>query len=432
MADLLPARSKRLHKLYRRLSRSRFFTLSLLLHAALIFLVGGTVLFNKYVEPPDFTGEAGGGFVSAEQAAQRPAPAQPQLQQPMFTVTAPSNATAPTIAAITTAAAAQSAFSLPTIANPVVSAAAKTFSQAAAAVAPAATFSGGMSREIATGIATFTGGWSKGSTGLGTSIRSREFEFTAYLAKYSGGDWDSTVRQKGGKITAGSLPNLLFVIGKLTRDKINAHPDPVALDLSSEEMFAKKPPFIFFTGHRDFKLTDKEVANLQKYIRLGGCIWGDSSLPGERSRFDIAFRREMRRVVPDVDKKFEPLPPGHDLYNVAKIYYPEVHEPPAGINYYREPVYALKIFGEIAVLYTANDYGDMWQIGLTEKLEIDHRRNERKEYVALNPTLWNLRNTYIRNLEAPALAATYKFGTNVVIHLLTRWEDKVRNVPAGL
>ena len=45
------------------------------------------------------------------------------------------------------------------------------------------------------------------------------------------------------------------------------------LDLSSDEIFQKKPPFIWFTGHRDFKLTEKEVANLGEYLRRGGCIW---------------------------------------------------------------------------------------------------------------------------------------------------------------
>ena len=40
---------------------------------------------------------------------------------------------------------------------------------------------------------------------------------------------------------------------------------------------------------------------------------------------------------------------------------------------------------------------------------------------------------YIHNVDprAPikALLDTYKFGTNMVIHLLTRWEDKLRSAP---
>ena len=42
-------------------------------------------------------------------------------------------------------------------------------------------------------------------------------------------------------------------------------------------------------------------------------------------------------------------------------------EVPAGLNFYKEPVFAMKIYGEIAILYTANDYGEMWQVGLDQQ-----------------------------------------------------------------
>jgi hypothetical protein len=201
-----------------------------------------------------------------------------------------------------------------------------------------------------------------------------------------------------------------------------------AIRLDSDEIFKVKPPFIFMTGTRDFKLTDKEVENLQKYVRMGGCIWGDSSVPGLRSRFDIAFRREMKRVIPDVDKDFEPLPPNHPIFTQG--YFAEVKEVPPGLNFYKDPVQALKIYGEIAILYTSNDYGDMWQIGLNEQGQIDTRRNVQGQYVAINDVIFSNRTVYIRNITPEALATTFRFGTNVVIHLLTRWEDKVRTAPS--
>ena len=40
---------------------SRFLTISALIHLLIIVLFGGTVLFNKYVEPPDFQSTGGGG-----------------------------------------------------------------------------------------------------------------------------------------------------------------------------------------------------------------------------------------------------------------------------------------------------------------------------------------------------------------------------------
>jgi hypothetical protein len=428
MPSAFDTHSKAFREFQKRLFKSRFFTVSVLIHAVIVIVLSGTVLFNRYVEPPDFTGGEGGGFVSSEQTAAPPQELTPP-PQPTFTVTAPTN-TAP-INAITTTSLNQTVFIPPTLATPTIDVTAKSL----AAPTPSAAFSGGMSKEVARGIAGFTGGWARGgSGGPGSSLRSRQFEFTAYFAKYSGGNWDSTIwyakDEAGKKVMRGSLPNLLWLITKLSKDKIKAELQPVPLDLSSEEIFSKKPPFIFFTGHRDFTLTPKEVDNLQKYIRLGGCVWGDSSVPGRRSRFDIAFRREMRRVVPDVDKDFEPLPANHDIF--ARGYYPEIKQVPTGINFYAEPVYALKIYGEIAVLYTANDYGDMWQFGLNEKGEFDKTRDDDRNYVAFNEDLDKVRGVYIRNIEPETVMATYKFGVNMVVHLLTRWEDKVRGVPTGL
>jgi hypothetical protein len=34
-------------------------------------------------------------------------------------------------------------------------------------------------------------------------------------------------------------------------------------------------------------------------------------------------------------------------------------------------------------------------------------------------------------MEVPKLRNAYRFGTNVVIHLLTRWEDRVKTGPSG-
>jgi hypothetical protein len=426
---------KTIRSFQKRLLNSRFFTISLFLHVLLILAFGGTVLFNKYVEPPDFTGEGGEtGFVSND-APQEP-PAQSATEQsPEFTPTSAA-VSAPSLTTILTTNPAVPSFTLPTAFTPSISPAAKSFS--AASVPEAGKISSGMTPDIAKGIAGFTAGWSTGKGGgFGTSLRERTFKFTAYLAKYgnpndrNGGDWYSTNYVSNGKITGGSLPNLIYFIQKFSKDKIKATADPVPLDLSNwDEIATKKPPFIFFTGHRDFVLSDKEVENLQKYLRLGGCVWGDSAPPGLRSRFDIAFRREMKRVIPDVDKQFEPLPPNHPIF--TRAYYPEITEVPAGLNFYRDPVFALKVYGEIAILYTPNDYDDMWLMGLDDQQNIDMRKDERGRFVAINQQMWQRRDIYFRNLTRESLVPAYKFGTNIVVHLLTRWEDKVRTSSHGL
>lgn len=424
MANSLPPF---LQKLIDKFSDSRDFTISVALHAILVAIFGSTVLYQAVKEPPDFEGGSG-GFVEASTESTPPQPQQQQPTQTTFNVaqTAPPSSSSP-INAITTTALNPLNFSMQTaIVAPMNS---TPTAPTQSAVAPTATgiSSDGLTPGAAASIKAFTGGWGK-KTGSGTGLKSREFEFTAYMGKYRGGNWDSTLTIINEKIFTGSLPNLLFLMSKWSKDKIKTNYKNVeTIDLDSDKIFAIKPPFIFFTGTKDFILTDKEVENLRKYVRMGGCIWGDSSLPGLRSRFDIAFRREMKRVIPDVDKDFEPLPTNHPIF--TQTYFTDVKEVPPGLNFYQEPVFALKIYGEIAILYTANDYGDMWQIGLTAEGKIDTRRNDKHQYVALNPVIYGNREVYIRNITPESLNLSFRFGTNVVIHLLTRWEDKVRTAP---
>ena len=410
-------------KLLDKFSNSRDFTISFVLHAILVAVFGTTVLFQAVQEPPDFEGESG-GFVGGEQTAADAPPVNPQQvpQTPNITVTA--TPTSSTLNAITTVAPSAVNF---TMAQTIIAPVSPTVAPSAAQMAapkPGGMSSDGLTGAQASAIKAFTGGWGKGS-GSGTGTRNREFEFTAYIGQYTGGNWNSTIRVTNGAIDNGSLPNLLYFMSSWSKNKVKTNYKNVkAIKLESDELFSVKPPFIFMTGTRDFRLSDKEVENLQKYVRLGGAIWGDSSVPGRNSRFDIAFRREMKRVIPDVDKDWEVIPPNHPIYTQA--YFPEVKEIPPGLNYYREPMYSLKIYGEIAIIYTANDYGDMWQIGLTEQGQVDLRRNANNAYVAINDVIWQNRDVYLRNIAPEPLTLTYKFGTNVVIHLLTRWENKTR------
>ena len=428
-----PEKSSLIDRLIEKFNNSRFFTISFVLHALLIVIFGGTVLFEAMQEPPDFEGGEGGFIAGGEEVAAPPA-AQTQPQETTFTVSTPTVQNT-TVAAITTTGQNPLNFSMDAIITPSTMVAPTTTTTAVSAAPATSVSAAGMSAAVAGQIREFTGGWGKG-TGSGTGTRQREFDFTAFIAKYNGGNWDSVFRVRDN-IPQGALPNLLEFMSKESRDKIKTNYNKVeAVPLDSDRIFAAKPPFIFFTGSRDFVLTDKEVTNLQKYVRLGGAIWGDSSVPGRGSAFDIAFRREMRRVIPDKDKDFEALSANDEMFRRAP-YFPEIQEQPAGLNYYQEPVYVMRYFGQIAVIYTANDYGDMWQFGIKQKgpreWEINNDRNERGERIALDWGLYLNSGLYIHNVDPrppiKALLDTYKFGTNMVIHLLTRWEDKLRSAP---
>ena len=282
-------RGQWLGALIARLGQSRFFTISVALHFILVLTLGSVVLVKNSVQRTDFD-DPGGSLVTQAPPASLD-PLQP-MTQPTQDATASASvaSSAPTLRAITVGGPTTSAFTLPS-SNPQIPAdpTARSFAEASAPAGPKTPTFSGMSLPVAQGIKNFTNSW-KASNDTGSGVgKDRAFKFTAFLAKYHGGDWDSTVRMQGDRIATGSLPNLLYLIRKWSSDRIAADADAEPLDLASDELLTRKPPFVFFTGHKDFKLTDKEIDNLQQYIQLGGCIWGDSSLPGERSRFDLAF-----------------------------------------------------------------------------------------------------------------------------------------------
>lgn len=426
-------------ELQKRLFASRFFTVSVLLHVILVLVFGTKKLYDSYSDPSDFTGDGGDGFMQ-EVAVQAP-PQDTQPTQPTPTLTVPvATPTSPSMEAITTMAPTPTNFVIPSIV-PSVSAPTQDLAKLPQTQLPTQSVNTQITAAQAAAIREFAQ-WNKSAGkggGRGGTAKEREWEFTVYLGKYGDpsdpsrmGDWASTNWVRDNKIVGGSLSNLLYYMNNMSRGRIKANPEAVPLDLSDANAInAKRPPFILLTGHRDFVLTEKEVANLREYIRRGGCIWGDSSLPGRRSRFDIAFRREMRRIISDADKDWEPLPLTHALYT-KNPYYPEIKEPPPGLNHYQEPVYALKYLDEVAIIYTANDYNDMWQIGLDDKGQPDFGKDEKGQFIAMNSQIWQNRNVFYRNIDNASLEKAYKFGTNIVTHLLSRWEDRIPSAPAAL
>lgn len=359
-----------MEKLLAKFSNSRDFTISVILHLILIVVFSSVMIVQTTKPPADFTG--GGQFVEPR-SAEVPLPPRAESATTLPTYN-PANTSTPNnlsqLRILTTPNI--QPYSVP-VSNVMAPQGTAPTTPNRGSITPAP----GMSTERLTSaeaaaIKIFTDSWGK-DDGSGRGLKEREFKFTAYIGKYRGGNWDSTVKVVKDKIVTGSLPNLLYLMSAWSKDKINTnYKDVEAIQLDSDSLFTTKPPFIFFTGTKDFILSDKEVENLRKYIRLGGCIWGDSSLPGLRSRFDIAFRREMKRVIPDIDKDFEPLPANHPIF--TQTYFTDVKVVPPGLNFYQEPIMALKMHGEIAILYTANDYGDMWQTGLDRDGNIDMRR----------------------------------------------------------
>ena len=104
-------------------------------------------------------------------------------------------------------------------------------------------------------------------------------KFPVYLAQYADGDWNCNNYFINGELAAGCLPNLVNEIADWShKDLVAGSLKPISVD--SPELVSSPPPFIFFTGHKDFHLTEGEVDNLRKYLQAGGAIWGGQCLRG--------------------------------------------------------------------------------------------------------------------------------------------------------
>jgi hypothetical protein len=256
-------------------------------------------------------------------------------------------------------------------------------------------------------------------------------KFPVYLASYADGDWGCNIHMSDGKIDAGSLPDLVAKMNEWSKGHITGAVVPTPLNIGGPDLLNKKPPFIFFTGHKDFVLTDQEIKNLQDYLQVGGAIWGDNTLAGRGSRFDVAFRREMKRVVPDLDKNFEPVALTDDLY--TKSWFP-ISAVPEGMNYYAEPIEHLDIDGKLAILYTPNDYSDLFCMRILpgdatyQGVDPDWKSVPYSPLFTPRLYLWNS-SIFFRNFNLPSCLAAQQLGMNVVGYLLVRFDKDLQLAP---
>lgn len=242
--------------------------------------------------------------------------------------------------------------------------------------------------------------------------------FTCYLAQYADGDWNCNPT---------ALENMLTQVARWSKDRIQASVQPNAISVGSDEIFKTKPPFIFLTGHRDFQFTEKEVENLREYLLIGGMLWADNSLPGRRSRFDEAFRREMKRVFPDRDS--EVLPKDHPVFH-AHFHIKDV---PAGMNGYAEFIEHIRILDESVVIYTQNAYSDLWETALDENNKIDRDEyldeDTGRVYHKWGPHWGNYLTGFLyRNVNEQSIIEANRIALNIIVHLLTQYEDKFRMI----
>lgn len=162
------------------------------------------------------------------------------------------------------------------------------------------------------------------------------------LARYAG-SWD---------VNPALQNSLLRALNRNTGIHVDYRPRPIALD----DPALWDEPLVWMTGHYDFELTPAEVENLRSYLQRGGTLI--ASAAAGLSPFDVAFRREIRKVLPEAD--LLPLPPTHRVFSGGWNPVHDVEYTPTALR--DDPTLDRPVFEvmfqdhHIAVFYTPFDF----------------------------------------------------------------------------
>ncbi|TFG85572.1 MAG: DUF4159 domain-containing protein [Gemmatimonadales bacterium] len=160
-------------------------------------------------------------------------------------------------------------------------------------------------------------------------------------------------------------------------------------------------PFIFMTAHNAFSLSEAEQKGLRTYLLRGGFLYIDDCLYG--FPFGQAVPGELQRALPEAEfKRLEPKQPVYGVILKQKYGWDKTNE--AGLPGVMRPNFwqYIEIGGHMAVLYTPQDIGCLWEISSP-------------------PTPSNPLGAGMHSQDrVPGLReAAYELGVNIVIYSMT-------------
>lgn len=161
------------------------------------------------------------------------------------------------------------------------------------------------------------------------------------------GDWDATPH---------GLPNLLKAIDQTTT--LNVQFKRVPVDPATDDIFSF--PVLYMAGQRDFQFSDAAVRRLRDYLNQGGVLIVDDVVGS--TEFDVAFRREIRKLYPDHPLKA--LPVDHPLFTYVNDIR-QVQLAPLGRQLFptlKSPlIEAIEVDGTLPVLYSRLSMSAGWE-----------------------------------------------------------------------
>ncbi|MCG3199538.1 MAG: hypothetical protein GHCLOJNM_04056 [bacterium] len=176
----------------------------------------------------------------------------------------------------------------------------------------------------------------------------KESELVIARVQYYGGDYytDPT-----------SLPNLAAFASDKTGQTWTALDGSISL----LDPNLNRYPVLYLTGHGEMQLKGDETSALRSYLEKGGFLLVNDNGPARTGNsIDLAFRREIAKVLPD--HALVELPPDHPVFHcffdfsegIPQIHRHDETQPPRAFGIYLER--------RLAVFYAWNsDIGNGWE-----------------------------------------------------------------------
>jgi hypothetical protein len=186
----------------------------------------------------------------------------------------------------------------------------------------------------------------------------RGSEFVFARLRYESGDWDYNP-----KVAANVLNSLVEYT------TIQVYPEEVIITADSEELLSF--PFLFMTGHKLVRFSDKERQQLRRYVEHGGFLFSDDCNHDIAGLYAVSFEQEMRTIFPG-PHTLDKLPNTHPIY---RSFFQFADGPPQtahelngwGDDLVHEYLRAVEHAGRVGVLYSNKDYGCEWDFDWRNK-----------------------------------------------------------------
>ncbi len=174
-------------------------------------------------------------------------------------------------------------------------------------------------------------------------------EFAFARLRYDSGDWDYNP-----KVCA----NVLDALVQYT--SIPVHQEEVVITADSTELAAY--PFLFMTGHKLVRFSEKERQGLVRYVHNGGLLFSDDCNHDVNGLYSKSFEAEMLKAFPAAG--LNKIPNRHPLYrSFFKFDGPPQtsHEINGwGDNVVHDYLRGVEYHGRLGVIFANQDYGCEW------------------------------------------------------------------------